>query len=65
MNEFKYRCVPGFTANNCETEIDEYDSNPCHNGGSCYYGLMILIACALMGSMEIGQVQKTFCVVPD
>ena len=28
-------CEPGYTDVNCETEIDECESSPCQNGGSC------------------------------
>lgn len=28
-------CQPGFTGFNCQTNINECDSNPCLNGGVC------------------------------
>ncbi|KAM6985160.1 protein crumbs homolog 2a [Aplochiton taeniatus] len=28
-------CTPGFTGDSCELELDECQSNPCSNGGSC------------------------------
>ena len=27
--------LAGYTGAKCETEVDECDSNPCENGGSC------------------------------
>ncbi|XP_053551464.1 protein crumbs homolog 2 [Bombina bombina] len=29
------RCQPGFTGENCSININECESMPCHNGGSC------------------------------
>ena len=28
-------CVDGYKGNNCEMDINECDSNPCQNGGTC------------------------------
>lgn len=28
-------CFESFTGIHCETDIDECESNPCHNGGGC------------------------------
>lgn len=36
-------CRPGFTGKNCEIEINECDSNPCKNGGSCKVSEHILL----------------------
>ena len=32
-------CAGGFTGTNCETEVDECDSDPCLNGGRCQDGV--------------------------
>lgn len=28
-------CLPGFAGENCDLEVMECDSKPCHNGGRC------------------------------
>lgn len=28
-------CQPGYTGDDCRTEINECETNPCQNGGSC------------------------------
>lgn len=35
LNSYTCNCMPGYTGNNCETNIDDCVVNPCRNGGSC------------------------------
>ncbi|KAJ7365993.1 hypothetical protein OS493_002735 [Desmophyllum pertusum] len=30
-----FSCAPGYNGSRCENDINECDSNPCLNGGSC------------------------------
>lgn len=34
-NGFTCQCITGFTGSNCQTNIDECQSQPCNNGGTC------------------------------
>ena len=34
-NSYRCVCQPGYTDQNCQTNINECASNPCQNGGSC------------------------------
>ena len=36
---YKCTCASGYTGINCETNIDECNSNPCLNSGSCTDGI--------------------------
>lgn len=29
------QCMPGYTGQNCEIEVNECQSHPCQNGGTC------------------------------
>ena len=35
LHRYSCDCVPGFTGQHCETNINECASNPCANGGVC------------------------------
>lgn len=35
INTFTCLCPPGFTGSYCQHDINECDSKPCLNGGSC------------------------------
>lgn len=35
INTFTCLCPPGFTGNYCQHDINECDSKPCLNGGTC------------------------------
>lgn len=39
LDGFHCECRPGFSGARCQTNIDECDSNPCKNGGSCVDGV--------------------------
>lgn len=35
VNTFSCLCLPGFTGDRCQTDMDECLSEPCKNGGTC------------------------------
>ncbi|XP_053398283.1 neurogenic locus Notch protein-like [Mercenaria mercenaria] len=35
INDYTCNCVAGYEGKNCGTNIDECDSDPCQNGGTC------------------------------
>ena len=35
INAFTCLCLPGFTGIYCQHDINECDSKPCQNGGTC------------------------------
>ena len=51
---YSCQCTSGYTGRNCTEDINECDSNPCKNGGTCtvrklmqhidnYHRMMIII----------------------
>ncbi|WAR06690.1 CUBN-like protein, partial [Mya arenaria] len=34
-NSYRCVCQPGYTGQNCQTDVDDCASSPCQNGGSC------------------------------
>ena len=37
-NDFECVCSPGFTGRYCEININECETKPCENGGTCFDG---------------------------
>lgn len=35
VNTFSCHCLPGFTGDKCQTDMNECLSEPCKNGGTC------------------------------
>lgn len=47
--DFYCSCLPGWNGRVCEKEINECDSNPCHNGGICVDKLNSYLCACPMG----------------
>lgn len=47
--DFYCSCLPGWNGRLCEAEINECDSNPCHNGGICVDKLNSYLCACPMG----------------
>ncbi|XP_052089209.1 receptor-type tyrosine-protein phosphatase beta-like [Mytilus californianus] len=39
MHGYSCECVPGYTGENCSTNINECQSDPCQNGGKCAHAI--------------------------
>lgn len=35
LDAFHCECPPGFTASQCDVDINECEPDPCQNGGTC------------------------------
>ena len=44
VDSFTCVCNDGYTGIICETEIDECETDPCYNDGTCVVGIIILYA---------------------
>ncbi len=38
VNDYRCLCAAGFTGKNCEVDINECETNPCLNNGTCTDG---------------------------
>ena len=43
VNMYTCACEAGYFGLNCETDVNECNSHPCQNGGSCIVSYLILL----------------------